>query len=83
LNDTTCFRLKFRGEISYFDYHRCFLPLDYPFRLDRNASEKDNIVLEGLSRCLSSPEIADADMLDKLILNENEDEFVGYGKEHN
>jgi hypothetical protein len=34
LKDTTCFHLKFEGKISYFNYHRCFLPLDHPFRLD-------------------------------------------------
>jgi hypothetical protein len=39
-----------------------------------NAFKKENIVLEGPARRLSGPEIAD--MLDKLILNENEDEFV-------
>jgi hypothetical protein len=30
---------------------------------------------------LSGPEIAD--MLNKLVLNENVDEFIGYEKEHN
>jgi hypothetical protein len=45
LKNTTCFRLKFAGKISYFDCHRCFLPLDHPFRLDRNTFKKDNIVL--------------------------------------
>jgi hypothetical protein len=30
---------------------------------------------------LRSPEITD--MLDNLVFNENEDEFVGYIKEHN
>jgi hypothetical protein len=79
LKDTTCFHLKFRGEISYFDCHRYFLPLDHSFRLDRNTFKKD-IVLEGPPRPLSGPEITD--MLDKLVLNENKDEFVGYRKEH-
>jgi hypothetical protein len=40
--------------------------------------KKDNIVLEGLIRRLSDLEITD--ILDKLVLNENEDEFVGYEK---
>jgi hypothetical protein len=56
------------------------MPLDDPFRLDRNTFKKDNIILEGPPRCLSSPEIAD--MLDKLVLNENGNAFVGYEKEH-
>jgi hypothetical protein len=49
--------------------------------LDSNIFEKDNVVLKGLPRLLSSPEIAD--MLDNLFLDENGDEFVGYGKKHN
>jgi hypothetical protein len=82
MKDTSCFRLKFGGgKISYFDCHRCFLPLDHQFRLDSDAFKNDNIVLEGPPRCLSGPEIAD--MLDNLVLKENGDVFVGYGKEHN
>jgi hypothetical protein len=80
LKDTTYSHLKFGRKISYFDSHRCFLPLDHPFRLDRNTFKKDNIVSEGLPRSLSGPKIAD--MLDNLVLNENGDEFVGYGKEN-
>jgi hypothetical protein len=55
--------------------------LDHPFRLDNNAFKKNNIVLEGPPRCLSGPEIVD--LLNNLVINENGDEFVGYGKEHN
>jgi hypothetical protein len=55
--------------------------LDHSFRLDSDTFKKGNIVLEGPPRCLSGPEIVD--MLDNLILKENEDEFVGYGNEHN
>jgi hypothetical protein len=68
MKDTSCFRLKFGGGgISYFDCHRCFLPLDNQFRLDNDAFKKENIILEGPPRCLSGPEITD--MLDNLILN--------------
>jgi hypothetical protein len=81
MKDISCFHLKFEGKISYFDYHRYFLSLDHPFRLDSDAFKKDNIVLEGPPRRLSSPEIAD--MLDNLVLNKNGDGFVGYGEEHN
>jgi hypothetical protein len=55
--------------------------LDHPFGLDSDLFKEGNIILEGLSRHLSSPEITD--MLDNLVLKENGDEFVGYGKEHN
>jgi hypothetical protein len=81
MKDTSCFHLKFGGKISYFDCHRCFLPLDHPFRLDSDTFKKDNIVLEGPPRRLSGPKIAD--LLDNLVLKKNGDEFVGYGKEHN
>jgi hypothetical protein len=76
--DTYYFRLKSGGNIFYFDYHRRFLPLDYPFRLDSNNVKKENVVLKGLPRHLSGPEIAD--MLDNLVLDENGDQFVGYEK---
>jgi hypothetical protein len=81
MKDTSCLHLKFGGKICYFNCHRCFLPLDHSFRLDSDTFKKGNIVLEGPPRCLSGPEIVD--MLDNLILKENEDEFVGYGNEHN
>jgi hypothetical protein len=55
--------------------------LDHLFRLDRNTFKKDNIILEGPPRHLSAQEIVD--MMDKLILDKNGDEFVGYGTEHN
>jgi hypothetical protein len=72
------FILNLGGEISYFDYHRRFLPSDHPFRLDSNCFRKDNIVLKGPPRHLSSPEIID--MLDNLALDKTRDQFVGYAK---
>jgi hypothetical protein len=74
MKDTSCFRLKFGGKISYFDCHKCFLPLDHPFKLDNDAFKKGNIVLEGLPRHLSDPKITD--MLDNLAFNKNGDGFV-------
>jgi hypothetical protein len=41
-------------------------------------SKKDSIVLKGPLRSLSGPEITD--MLEFLVLDENGDQFVGYGK---
>jgi hypothetical protein len=81
MKEISCFYLKFRGKISYFDCHRCFLPLDHPFRLDNDIFKKGNIILEGPPRRLNSLEIVD--MLDDLVLNKNGDQFVGYGDEHN
>jgi hypothetical protein len=47
MKETSCSRLKFGGKISYFDCHRCFLPLDHEFRLDSDTFKKGNIILEG------------------------------------
>jgi hypothetical protein len=77
MKEISCFCLKFGGKISYFDCHRCFLPLDHPFRLDSDIFKKGNIILSGPPRRLSSLEIAD--MFDNLVLNKNGDHFVGYG----
>jgi hypothetical protein len=46
-----------------------------------NSFKKDNIVLKGPPRRLSSPKITD--ILGNLALDENGDQFVGYGKKHN
>jgi hypothetical protein len=81
MEKTSCFRLKFGGKISYFDCHRCFLPLDHEFRLDSNTFKKGNIVLEGPPRRLKGLEIAD--MLDNLVPNKEENGFVGYENDHN
>jgi hypothetical protein len=81
MKETSCFCLKFGEKTSYFDCHRCFLPLDHEFRLDSDTFKKGNIVLEGPPRRLSGPEIAD--MLDNLVLNKEGNGFVGYGNDHN
>jgi hypothetical protein len=49
--------------------------------LDNDTFKKGNIVLERVTRRLSGLEITA--MLDNLVLNKNEDVFVGYGEEHN
>jgi hypothetical protein len=81
MKKTSCFCLKFGGKISYFDCHRCFLPLDHEFKLDNDTFKKRNIILEGPPRRLSSPEIAD--MLDNLVLKKEGYGIVGYGNDHN
>jgi hypothetical protein len=81
MKETSCLRFKFGGKISYFDCHRCFLPLDHEFRLDNDTFKKGNIILEGLPGHLSSAEIAE--MLDNLVLNKEGNGFIGYGNDHN
>jgi hypothetical protein len=48
--DIDCFRLDFGKKICYFDCHRCFLPPEHTFRLQRNAFRKDTIVEKGPPR---------------------------------
>jgi hypothetical protein len=48
--DTDCFHLDFGKKICYFDCHRCFLPPDHTFRLQRNVFRTDTIVEKGPSR---------------------------------
>jgi hypothetical protein len=55
--------------------------LDHEFRLDSDTFKKGNIILEGLPRHLSDPEIID--MLDNLVLNKEGNGFVGYENDHN
>jgi hypothetical protein len=74
MKQISCFCLKFGGRINYFDCHRCFLPLNHEFRLDSDTFKKGNIILEGLPRRLSGPEIDD--MLDNLVLNKKGNGFV-------
>jgi hypothetical protein len=81
MKETSCFRLKYRGKIIYFDCHRCFLTLDHEFRLDSDTFKKGNIILEGPPGCLSGAEIAE--MLDNLVLNKEGNGFVEYGNDHN
>jgi hypothetical protein len=81
MKQTSCFRLQFEGKISYFDCHRCFLPLDHEFRLDSDTFKKGNIILEGLPRRLSGAKIGE--MLDNLVLNKEGNGFIGYGNDHN
>ena len=75
------FAYNLGGEISYFDCHRCFLPRNHPFRLQRNAFRKDTVVRKGPSKRLSGYEIAD--ILDKLVLTVDGDAYEGFGVERN
>jgi hypothetical protein len=59
MKETSYFRLKFGGKITYFDCHRCFLPLDHEFRLDNDTFKKGNIILKGPPGHLSGAEIAE------------------------
>jgi hypothetical protein len=75
--DTDCFRLDFRKKICYFDCHRCFLPPNHTFRLQR----KDTIVRKGPPMCRTGQEIAEE--LNSQKISDGREVFEGYGKEHN
>jgi hypothetical protein len=81
MKETSCFRLKFEGNISYFDCHIYFLPLDHEFRLNNDTFMKGNIILEGPPGRLSGAEIVE--MLDNLVLNKEGNGFVRYENDHN
>jgi hypothetical protein len=76
--DTDCFRLDFGQKICYFDCHRCFLPPDHTFRLQRNAFRKDTIMEKGPPRRRTGQEIIEE--LNNLKNSDSEEEFEGYGK---
>jgi hypothetical protein len=55
--DIDCFRLSAGGKICYFDCHRCFLPLNHPFRRQIKEFRKGTIVMKGLPKQRSAIEI--------------------------
>jgi hypothetical protein len=79
--DIDCFRLDFRKKICYFDCHRCFIPPDHTFRLQRKAFRKDTIVEKGPLRHQTGQEIIKE--LNNLKISDGGEVFEGYGKEHN
>jgi hypothetical protein len=66
--DIDCFCLDFGKKICYFDGHRCFLPPDYSFRLQRNAFRKDIVVEKGHPRRRTGQEIIEE--LNKLKISD-------------
>ena len=79
--ETDCFRLNAGGKYCYFDYHRCFLPLDHPFRLQAQEFRKDTVVTKGPPQRRDGWKIAEE--LSKLFTNNAGDGFVGFGETHN
>jgi hypothetical protein len=69
-SNTDCLRLTHGGKISYFDWHRCWLP------------RKDNTITNGLPKRLSGSQIVDT--LDKSTPDpERPAYFKGYRETHN
>jgi hypothetical protein len=57
------------------------VPPYHQFRVDNNDFKKYNVVLKGPLMRLSGTDIID--MLYNLVLDENGDQFFGYGKMYN
>jgi hypothetical protein len=79
-SDTDCFRLTVGGKISYFDYHRRWLPPKHPFRTQKDSFSKDTIVKKGPTKRVRGLETTEN--MRKLVLNKGNG-YEGYGDEHN
>ncbi|RDX99034.1 hypothetical protein CR513_17969, partial [Mucuna pruriens] len=82
---TKVFTLKHNHKVSYFDCHHQFLPLDHPYRRNKNSFKK---------RCVETshppPRLSSPDMWKRVAhlpflydLQEEEQEIPGYGVQHN
>jgi hypothetical protein len=78
-SDTDHFRLTYEEKISYFDYHKCWLPQKHDFRQEQNVFQKDTTVTKGPPKRLSGAQIIE--MLDKLTPYPKRPRyFEGYGE---
>jgi hypothetical protein len=79
--DTDCFLLSSSVKICYFDCHRCFLPLNHPFRRQRKEFRKGTIVTKGPPKRRNGIEITEEHM--KLVQDESGKRYQVFGEEHN
>jgi hypothetical protein len=80
MEDSDAFRLEHNRKVSLFDCRRRFLPLNHPFRSDRQSFLKGKTVRKGRPNRKLGADITK--MLDDLKESEN-GEFEGYGEKHN
>jgi hypothetical protein len=80
MNDTDAFRLQHDRKVSFFDYHRRFLPSSHEFRNDTRSFLKGKTVRKGSLKQKFGADIIQ--MLDDLKELEN-GVFEGYGVNHN
>jgi hypothetical protein len=80
MDDSDAFRLEHRKKVTFFDCHRRFLPLNHPFRSDRQPFMKGKTVRKGPPKRKLGADIIK--MLDDLKKSENS-VFEGYGENHN
>jgi hypothetical protein len=67
-SDTDCFHLAHGGKITYFDFHRHWLPRKHPFRSDKKNFIKNTVVTKGPPKRLNAAEIYA--QLNNFVLNE-------------
>jgi hypothetical protein len=79
--DTDCFHLSASGKICYFDCHKCFLPLNHPFKRQRKEFRKGTIVMKGPHKQCSGIEITED--YRKFVLDEIGKRYQGFGEEPN
>jgi hypothetical protein len=80
MDNTDAFRLQHGKNVSFFDCHRRFLPLNHSFRNDIWSFLKGKTVRKGPSKQKFGADIKK--MLDDLKESEN-GVFEGYGENHN
>ncbi|RDX77933.1 hypothetical protein CR513_41860, partial [Mucuna pruriens] len=82
---TKAFTLKYSHKLSYFDCHHQFLPLDHPYKRNKNSFKKRCVEMSHPPPRLSSPDIWKrvAHLPFSYDLQEEEQEIPGYGVQHN
>jgi hypothetical protein len=80
IDDTNAFTLQHGKKVSFFDYHRKFLPSNHTFKNDTWSFLKDKTVRKGPPNRKLEADIIE--MLDDLKESEN-GVFEGYGENHN
>jgi hypothetical protein len=71
--------LKKGAKYSSFNQHRQFLPLDHPFRQDKNFT-KGLVVTQPPPQMLTGAEVHA--QVEALVANEGGGRYVGYGEQH-
>jgi len=74
-------RLRNGGKFSWFDCHRCFLPMNHAFKRNRRAFRKGRIVIGG-PPCRISGEELYAEVTDYQIVTTNSDFVIPRFKEN-
>jgi hypothetical protein len=80
MDDFDVFRLNHNKKVTFFDCHRIFLPLNHPFKSDKQSFLKDKTVRKGSPKRKLGAGITK--ILDDPKESEN-GEFKGYSEKHN